>query len=220
MNARREWEHVLPRLDEEAKRDLVEWAATVGWSARAIFGARDGEMADLVAIRFPRPYLDIFRRYAFQTELSIHFLLAIARQESAFNPGAVSSAGARGLMQLMPGTARHIADRLRVKRPARDDLTDPEVNVRLAANHLAYLMRRYGGSRVLAAAAYNAGERRVNTWLKDADGMPASVWVERIPFRETRDYVKGVIAFAQVYAQLAQEAAPVLTDHERAIRRP
>ena len=220
VNARREWEHVLPRLDEEAKRDLVEWAANVGWSARAIFGARDGEMADLVAIRFPRPYLDTFRRYAFQTELSIHFLLAIARQESAFNPDAVSSAGARGLMQLMPGTARHVADRLRVKRPARDDLTDPEVNVRLAANHLAYLMRRYGGSRVLAAAAYNAGERRVNAWLKDADGMPASVWVERIPFRETRDYVKGVIAFAQVYAQLAQETAPVLAAHERAIRRP
>ena len=217
VNARREWAYAIPKLTEVQQRDLVAWTAAIGWGEQAIFGARDGEMADLIAIRFPTPHLDIFRRYAFQTELPAHFLYAIARQESAFNPRAVSSAGARGLMQLMPGTARLVADRLRVARPSRDALLNPDVNVRLAAHHIARLMRRYDGNRALVAAAYNAGERRVAQWLKDTNNMPTSVWIERIPFRETRDYVKAVIAFAQVYAQLAGKQPPVLAPHERTV---
>ena len=220
VNARREWRHALPGLTEPERRTLVELTAKIGWSAQAIFGARDGEMADLVAIRFPTPFLDTFRRHAFQSELPVHLLFAIARQESAFNPRAVSSAGARGLMQLMPRTAALVADRVRVKRPSRTELFDPNVNVRLGTHHLARLMRRYRGNRVLAAAAYNAGEQRVARWLRDAEGMPTTVWVERIPFRETRDYVKGVIAFAHVYARLAGEQPPVLAARERIIAPP
>ena len=220
VNARREWRHSLPLLDEAQRRDLVELTADIGWGEQAIFGARDGEMADLIAIRFPRPHENIFRRHAFQSQLPAHFLFAIARQESAFNPRAISSAGARGLMQLMPGTARMVADRVRVKRPSREELLNPDVNVRLATHHLARLMRRYGGNRALVAAAYNAGEQRVARWLKNADGMPTPVWVERIPFRETRDYVKAVIAFAHVYARLAGVQPPVLAAHERTIAAP
>ena len=220
VNARREWRHALPSLDEAGRRHLVELTAHIGWGTQAIFGARDGEMADLIAIRFPTPHKDIFRRNAFQSQLPVQFLYAIARQESAFNARAVSSAGARGLMQLMPATARIIADRVRAKRPSREELFDPAVNARLAAHHLARLMRRYRGNRALVAAAYNAGERRVDRWLKDAAGWPTAVWVERIPFRETRDYVKGVIAFAHVYARLAGTQPPVLAAHERTITPP
>ena len=217
VNARREWAYAVPKLTEAQQRDLVAWTASIGWGEQAIFGARDGEMADLVSIRFPRPHLDIFRRHAFQTQLPVHFLYAIARQESAFNPRAISSAGARGLMQLMPGTARLVADRVRVARPSRDALLNPDVNMRLAAHHIAQLMRRHDGNRALVAASYNAGEHRVAQWLKGVDGLPTSVWIERIPFRETRDYVKAVIAFAQVYAQLAGEYPPVLAPHERTV---
>lgn len=220
VNARREWRYALPLLDETGRRDLVELTARIGWGTQAIFGARDGEMADLVAIRFPRPHSDVFRRHAFQSELPLQFLYAIARQESAFNARAVSSAGARGMMQLMPTTARLVADRVRVKRPSRTDLFNPDVNVRLASHHLARLMRRYRGNRALVAAAYNAGESRVDRWTKDVDGLPTAVWVERIPFRETRDYVKGVIAFAHVYARLAGEDQPVLAPHERTVAPP
>ena len=78
-------------------------------------------------------------------------------------------------------------------------------------------MRRHDGNRALVAASYNAGEHRVAQWLKGVDGLPTSVWIERIPFRETRDYVKAVIAFAQVYAQLAGEYPPVLAPHERTV---
>ena len=217
VNARREWRRAAAALSPAQQRSLVEWTAAIGWGEQAIFGAREGEMANLLAIRFPTPHIDIFRRHAFQTELPVHFLHAIARQESAFNPRAVSSAGARGLMQLMPSTARHIAKRVRLARPSSDGLLIPEVNVRLAAHHIARLMRRYKGNRAVVAAAYNAGEHRVARWLKNADGMATSVWTERIPFRETRDYVKAVIAFAQVYAQLAGETPPVLALHERTI---
>lgn len=217
VNARREWRYAAASLPAAQQRDLVKWTAAIGWREQAIFGAREGEATDLLDIRFPTPHIDIFRRHAFQTNLPIHFLYAIARQESAFNPRAVSSAGARGLMQLMPRTARHIADRVRLARPSSDALLIPEVNVRLAAHHLARLMRRYNGNRALVAAAYNAGEQRVARWLKDADGVATSVWTERIPFRETRDYVKAVIAFAQVYARLAGETPPVLAPHERTV---
>lgn len=220
VNARREWRYALPLLSEAQRRDLVELTADIGWGEQAIFGARDGEMADLIAIRFPKPHENIFRRYAFQSQLPVHFLFAIARQESAFNPRAISSAGARGLMQLMPGTAREVADSVRAKRPSRDELLLPEVNVRLATHHLARLMRRYRGNRALVAAAYNAGEHRVARWLKNADGMPTPVWVERIPFHETRDYVKAVIAFAHVYARLAGVQPPVLAEHERTVAAP
>ena len=80
-------------------------------------------------------------------------------------------------MQLMPATARIIADRVRAKRPSREELFDPAVNARLAAHHLARLMRRYRGNRALVAAAYNAGERRVDRWLKDAAaGRPRFGW--------------------------------------------
>ncbi len=215
--ARLEWRYALSSLTPEQRRHLVELTAALGWMEQAIFGARDAEILDLVEIRFPMPHLDVFRRYAFDVNLPVQFLLAISRQESAFNPDAVSSAGARGLMQLMPATARTVAARVRLARPSREDLFDPHVNMRLGAHHLAALMHRYRGNRVLAAAAYNAGENRVARWRKDTSGMPTSVWIERIPFRETRDYVKGVLAFSHIYSRLLDNPAPVLAAHERVL---
>ncbi len=216
-NARREWRHALRELAEPEQRTLVELTAEIGWTEQAIFGARDAELMDMVALRFPMPFLATYRRFGFDANLTTPFLLAVTRQESAFNPRAVSSAGARGLMQLMPATARHVAGRVRVRLPSPNDLFDPNTNVRLGAHHLAALMNRYDNHRALAAAAYNAGETRVARWRKGASGMPTDVWIERIPFRETRDYVKGVIAFHHIYSRLLGNPAPVLGDHERLI---
>ncbi len=215
VNARREWRFALQLLNPDQLRHLVELTAAMGWVDQAVFGARDAELGDMVAFRFPLTQLDVYRRYATEADLPVHLLLAVSRQESAFHTGALSGAGARGLMQLMPATARLVADRLGVARPSRKELVDPHVNVRLGAHHFAALMRIYRGNRALAAAAYNAGEGRVKRWLKDADRMPTAVWVERIPFRETRDYVKGVIAFDCVYSRLLDAPAPVLAAHEQ-----
>ena len=217
VNAVREWKYALQSLPVNRHQHLVELTLGLGWIDQAIAGAWEAELKDLVAVRFPAPYLDLYRRSAFETNLSAGLLLAISRRESAFNPRARSPAGARGLMQLMPATSRLIADRIRDRRPGTDELYQPALNIRLGAHHLAKLMDRYGGNRALVAAAYNAGEGRVKRWREGASGMPTPVWIERIPFRETRDYVKNVLFYHYIYRHKVGEPGPVLATHERTI---
>jgi soluble lytic murein transglycosylase len=130
--------------------------------------------------------------------------LAVTRQESAFNAGAVSASGALGLMQLMPGTARDVAGRIGVPF-IQDKLTrDPAYNVNLGSQYLAEMLQRFGGSYELALAAYNAGPNRVARWL-DSIGDPRAGkidmvdWIEMIPFRETRNYVQRIMEGVGVY---------------------
>ncbi|MYA18538.1 MAG: transglycosylase SLT domain-containing protein [Gammaproteobacteria bacterium] len=216
-NAVREWQYALSSLPADLHQHLVELTLAMGWIDQAISGAWKAELKDLVAVRFPTPYLDLYQRNAFEANLPTGLLLAVSRRESAFNPRARSPAGARGLMQLMPATARLIADRIRDKRPHTDELYRPETNIRFGAHHLARLMDRYGRNRALVAAAYNAGEGRVAQWLEDTSGMATPVWIERIPFRETRDYVKNVLFYHYVYRHEVGEPGPVLFTHERTI---
>ena len=216
-NAVREWQHALKALPEDRHQHLVELTSGLGWVDQAIAGAWEAGLKELVAVRFPTPYLGLYRRGAFEANLPTSLLLAISRRESAFNPRARSPAGARGLMQLMPATSRLIADRIRDRRPNTEDLYRPEINIRLGAHHLARLMDRYGRNRALVAAAYNAGEGRVERWREDASGMPTPVWIERIPFRETRDYVKNVLFYHYIYRHKVGEPGPVLDVHERVV---
>ena len=217
VNARREWYGVYDDLSVDDRRGLVELASDMGWIQQAIIGASQAELTDHLALRFPTPFLDIYLRHAFQTDLPVEFLFAVSRQESAFDPRAVSSAGARGLMQLMGATARATASSVRLKRPTANDLFDPATNVTLGAHHLAELMARYRNHRALVAAAYNAGAGRVNRWLRERADMPTDVWIETIPFTETRGYVKSVLAFSYVYASRLGKQVPVLAAHERRV---
>ncbi|HET9068380.1 MAG TPA: lytic transglycosylase domain-containing protein [Amaricoccus sp.] len=143
------------------------------------------------------------------------FMMAIARQESELDARAASSAGARGLMQLMPATAKHMADEAGVAYSAVRLGTDPRYNARLGTTYLAQMLDRYDGAYVLATAAYNAGPGRVDQWLK-ANGDPRKggvdsvEWIEAIPYTETRNYVMRVMESLHVYrARLKGEAAPV-----------
>ena len=217
VNARREWYRLFPQLDREAQGHLIERLNAIGWQSQAIAGAFQADLRDLLAVRFPTPYSNLYRRYAFETDLSLPFVYSITRQESAFDPGAISSAGARGLMQLMPATARGVASRIKADRPDVDDLLDPVVNLHLGTHHLASLARRYDGHRALMAAAYNAGQHRADRWRRDAGGVPKDVWIERIPFHETRNYVKNVLAFNLVYSYLLGQPIPMLSVTERTI---
>jgi len=130
--------------------------------------------------------------------------LAVTRQESAFNAGAVSSSGALGLMQLMPGTARDVAGKLGVPF-IQDKLThDPTYNVQLGTQYLADMLQRFGGSYELALAAYNAGPGRVARWMESIGDPRAGKidmvdWIEMIPFRETRNYVQRIMEGVGVY---------------------
>lgn len=217
VNARREWRSVFPDMHPDQQATLIELATDMGWLHQAIIAANREPLNDLLHVRFPTPYKGVFQRHAFEANLAPSLLFAVSRQESAFNPRAISSAGARGLMQLMPGTARLTASRVRADRPSAGDLLDPMINVRLGAHHIAELMAKYDGHRALMAAAYNAGAGRVTRWTRDAAGTPTDVWIENIPFRETRNYVKNVLAFNYVYASLLGDRVPVLGAHERTI---
>ena len=129
--------------------------------------------------------------------------LAVIRQESAFDPQAVSPAGAMGLMQLMPSTGKHVANSLKMKFQ-NSSLQNPTTNIRLGQAYLDSLIRQWGGSYILAIASYNAGASRVSEWI-DINGDPRDnnvdpvEWIERIPFSETRNYVQRVLENLQVY---------------------
>jgi soluble lytic murein transglycosylase len=123
------------------------------------------------------------------------------RQESLYRVDAASAAGARGLMQLKPGTAAQVTARLRDSGLDHEDLFDPAVNIRLGAEELAHLLERYDGQLVVALAAYNAGSRAADRWLPDAP-IDADVWVENIPYNETRDYVRRVLWHTVVFRWL------------------
>ena len=216
-NGRREWLLLDEKLKSGDKAALIEYVSQIGWLDLAIIAANRAELTDLLHVRFPTPYLETFRRHAFQTNIPVNFLIAVARQESAFNSTAVSSANALGLMQLLLPTAQQTANRIRFKKPTRSHLFDPRINIKLGSHHLAELMRKFGDNRVLAAAAYNAGARRVTNWLKDSRGLPTVAWIETIPFKETRNYVKNVIAFSYVYSARLGIHQPVWNVHERYI---
>ncbi|MCH8197687.1 MAG: lytic transglycosylase domain-containing protein, partial [Proteobacteria bacterium] len=136
--------------------------------------------------------------------LEAELLLSLLRQESAFEVGAVSYAGARGLMQIMPATARRVARRLRLRYSKHRLLTDPEFNLAIGTAFLNGLLNDYRGSYVLALAAYNAGPSRVRRWIRNngdpRDGeIDVIDWIELIPFNETRDYVQRVLENVQMY---------------------
>ena len=118
---------------------------------------------------------------------------------------ARSSAGALGPMQLMPATARQVARSLGAGRPSAAQVLEPKLNIQLGSRYLADLHRRYEDHPVLATAAYNAGPGNVARWLPSRGTVPAEVWIERIPFKETRGYVRRVLAYQAIYRYRLQQ---------------
>ena len=136
---------------------------------------------------------------------------AVARQESLLDPKAVSHAGARGLMQLMPATARLTARQMGLRYSRHRLLSDPGYNARLGVHYLARLIERFDGSYLLALAAYNAGEARVGRWIRvwgdpRTTGTDPIDWAESIPISETRNYVQRVLENLQAYRRLLTPA--------------
>ncbi|MFH1680878.1 MAG: transglycosylase SLT domain-containing protein [Candidatus Eisenbacteria bacterium] len=150
----------------------------------------------LLALIYPPAYLDIVAAEgAGREEIDPLFVLALMRQESWFNAKAVSSAGARGLMQILPSTGRHIARALGEGDSFRTEwLDEPARNIRYGIRHLRTLLRRYDGDAIVAASAYNAGEGNADTWVAAAGDEGPDRYVEKITFTETRTYVKRVLS--------------------------
>lgn len=215
--ASREWTFTtnhLPTTEEmvAAGRLADRW----GWYRQAIQTIQDSDYWDELSVRFPIPFHEHVKAAVRQTSLDPHFVYAIAKQESAFNIDAQSPVGAMGLMQLMPTTAKSTAKKAGlVYRP--QDLLQAEKNIALGSRYLDELVNAFSGNRILAAAAYNAGPSRVKQWLnKDENKLPYDVWIETIPYKETRLYVQNILSFAVVYAYRTGSKQPFITPQEAA----
>jgi soluble lytic murein transglycosylase len=167
-------------------------AATVGAAtAAAVTGL--GPLGDAVRrITLPLAHEDIIRQQAREKKIDPALIAAVIYEESKFRD-QTSHAGARGLMQITPSTARFIARDSGGTRFTQADLATPQVNISYGAYYLRYLLRRYDGNETLAVAAYNAGETNVSAWVARAGGVEGFDSEQHIPFPETRKYVEGVL---------------------------
>jgi soluble lytic murein transglycosylase len=161
--------------------------------------------------RFPAPHREVLTRHAKTVGLDETLVYGLIRQESRFSHDAKSSAGAMGLMQLMPNTARYVARRVGLSDYQQTRLNDPDTNVKLGTAYLRLVLDDLDGHAVLASAAYNAGPSRVRAWRAALTRpVEGAIFAETIPFNETRDYVKKVLSNAVIYATLFGEPAPSL----------
>ena len=169
-------------------------AVDLQWYDSTIFTLAEIKAWDYVDLRFPMAYEALFTRYSKKNHIDMAWSIAVARRESSFAPDARSQANAYGLMQLLPSTARYVSK----QRVSKKKLFQPVTNIRLGTDYLEYLKKKNQGNEILATASYNAGYHRIKKWLPD-EAIPAELWNELIPYKETRDYVKNVFAYRQVY---------------------
>jgi soluble lytic murein transglycosylase len=186
---------------------VARLAAEVGRPDLGVAIARHAAGKNMIMVKMGWPVL----RLPLGRDPERALVLALIRQESSFHTSALSGAGARGLMQLLPATARRMARVIRVSYSTRK-LDDPSFNVRLGSVYLKRMVSDFGGSYILALAAYNAGPTRVRQWIKQyGDPREADVnvvdWIEMIPFHETRNYVQRVMENVEVYRQRLNQIA-------------
>ena len=221
--AKQRWRFLLENLSGNDKKEkqmaLSQYANQQNWFDLGVDGSIIAKAFDYIQLRLPIAYSDYYDialksrpalsktkpQAALNTNVSKSFAMAISRQESAWNPQAQSSANARGLMQLLPTTAKATADNAKLPYAGEADLFKPLNNILLGTAHLAELNAKYPNNRILIASAYNAGTHRVEKWLARANGkLEMDEFVASIPFYETRGYVQNVLTY-DFYYQILQE---------------
>ena len=212
-DARREWNYVTRDFTERQLQIAASLAHQWQWHDYAIRTIAKGNYFSDLSIRFPTPFDNLVKRYASRRNLEPAFVYGIIRRESAFNPQARSPVGARGLMQLMPATARQVSRQLKLKSPSRQDLYTPSYNINLGSTYISDMLRKFNGHRALASAAYNAGPHRVKAWLPENNELPADVWIDTIPFTETREYVRAIMAYTALFEWKIDQQPTRLSKH-------
>lgn len=220
ISARREWREATKQLNQQQLLAATTLAHQWGWHQQAIHTTLKAGHRDDLDVRFPLAYQADMLSSAKSSTINPEWLYAIARQESAFARDAYSSAGARGLLQLRPGTAKQVAKKQGIPYLQRD-LFQPEKNIKLGSNYLKSLLADFDGNRILATAAYNAGPHRVKKWLQRQQGsLPYDIWIETLPFYETRNYVQNVLAFSVIYGHRLGNNSPLIGQQELLIGNP
>jgi len=197
-DARREWNFATKPFNEEQLKKASVLASSWDWHDRAISTIAKAEHFDDLEVRFPMAYKDVVTKQAKEQGIDAAWIYGVLRQESGFMADARSHAGALGLMQLMPGTGRLTARELKFRIRSNRDLLNTNKNIRLGAAYLRRMLDKNEGNGALATASYNAGPYRVKKWLPNKD-MPSDIWVETIPYNETRKYVRRVMSYTVIY---------------------
>ena len=210
--SRREWNNWL--LDSARTPQEMAQAAVLAarWELhdRAIFSAGRAEQRRAISLRFPVLYESEVTEAAEEHGIEPAWILGVMRRESAYIQDVQSPAGAVGLMQLMPRTAKYVAE-LQGDDDWNGDLTDAGTNIGLGTYYLRHVLDKFEEHQVLATASYNAGPHRVGAWLQE-EGMEADRWIDTIPFTETRRYVRAVLAYTAIYEwHLTGEAQSILS---------
>lgn len=196
-----EWGWSTRSYDDRQLLAAAEVARRNGWYERAIDTAERTSALHDFTLRFPTPYRDVVSSYARALDLEEAWVYGLVRQESRFVVDARSSAGAQGLMQLMPSTARQVARRLRLPGFQRHHVISVDTNINLGTYYMRQLLDDLDNQIVLASAGYNAGLRRARGWRAERP-LEGAVYVESIPFTETRDYVRKVMSNTMYYSRL------------------
>ena len=196
---RSEWDAAVSNLTAHEQTQAAILAHKWGWHSRAIATASlVGEFDDLM-IRYPLPWREEFAQYSRDANINDSWAYGIARSESLFMRDVRSGAGAVGVMQILPETGRRMAREIRHPYSGRATLTDTKSNIRLGTMYLRKMFDRFDENQVLATAAYNAGPLKVEAWRPDARQMDARIWIENIPYDETRAYVRRVLAAGTIF---------------------
>ena len=207
--AKQRWRILLDNADFTTQLKLAEHAKNQQWFELAVDASIVAKAWDYLSLRLPNAYPEYFNAALQNLNISKTFAMAIARQESAWNPMAQSSANARGLMQLLPSTAKLTAENNQLPYQGEQDLFKPLNNILLGTTHLNELNGKYPNNRILIAAAYNAGANRVEKWLSRTNGnLALDEFVASIPFYETRGYVQNVVTYDFYYQILQNKENP------------
>jgi soluble lytic murein transglycosylase len=204
-----EWRWTTRGFKDKELLAASEVARRNGWFERSIDTAERTQQIHDFGLRYPTPYRDVLSNYTRQLDLDEAWVYALVRQESRFSADARSNAGALGLMQLMPTTARSVARRLGIHGVDRYSVHTVDTNISLGTYHLRQLMDGLDNHPVLVSAAYNAGLTRARDW-RAGQPLEGAIYTENIPFSETRDYVRKVMSNTMYYARLlAQPFVPL-----------
>nr|WP_256350645.1 murein transglycosylase [Enterobacter sp. ENT02] len=214
--ARSEWANLVTSRTTDEKAQLARYAFDNRWWDLSVQATIAGKLWDHLEERFPLAYKDLFDRYTSGKDIPKSYAMAIARQESAWNPKVRSPVGASGLMQIMPGTATHTVKMFNIPGySSPSQLLDPDTNINIGTSYLQYVYQQFGNNRIFSSAAYNAGPGRVRTWLGNSAGrIDAVAFVESIPFSETRGYVKNVLAYDAYYRYFMGQKDTLMSDAE------
>jgi soluble lytic murein transglycosylase len=198
----REWQYFLNnKVNNDEYLPLAQYAYIRGWGDLSIQATILGKLWNNWSERLPLMYKDIYNEALKNKSITLSYALAISRQESALDTTIQSSAGASGLMQLMPATAKETAKKVStIAYYSSNQLFEPATNIQLGTYYLNNVYEQNDNNRILASAAYNAGPSRVKRWLKNSNGkLDAVAFIDSIPFTETRNYVKNVLVYDYIY---------------------